>query len=304
MSGGWTIWALGAWLLALGGCAAANTGSPPRSMPMARAMLAPEHRIFHDALADYGDWVLIEPYGYLFRPRTDFHDWRPYQYGFWAPTDAYGWVWISSEPFGWATFHYGRWFHDPYHRWVWQPGSLWAPAWVSWQMNDRYVAWAPLPPAGRPLKDVPGGPYLFASLHGMGSPDLGSQVATQAQLGAAVADLEAADRTELVEGARVPVGPPIARIERATGRSLPRVRVDDLLSGGERADAPEAPAAGRAGPVPSLDETRRAAEQAAREARQVSAAGGRLPARLSIVRPLVEARRRAAPAIPDTARRR
>src|SRR5262245_33979582 len=31
------------------------------SMPLARASLAPEYRIFYDTLVDYGDWVLIEP---------------------------------------------------------------------------------------------------------------------------------------------------------------------------------------------------------------------------------------------------
>ena len=38
--------------------------------------------------SDYGDWVLIEPYGYVFRPRVGFDTWHPYWDGFWAPTDV------------------------------------------------------------------------------------------------------------------------------------------------------------------------------------------------------------------------
>src|SRR6266496_1683468 len=31
--------------------------------------------------------------------------------------------------------------------WVWIPGTVWAPAWVTWTYNDNYVGWAPLPPS-------------------------------------------------------------------------------------------------------------------------------------------------------------
>jgi hypothetical protein len=29
------------------------------------------------------------------------------------------------------------------------PGTVWAPAWVTWTFNDRYIGWAPLPPSVR-----------------------------------------------------------------------------------------------------------------------------------------------------------
>src|SRR5439155_7247046 len=109
-------------------CAVGGVVSDAPSMPAARAALRPEFRIFYDALVDYGDWVLIEPYGFVFRPKVDFATFHPYADGFWAPSDSWGWVWISAEPFGWATYHYGNWFWDRYQGWVWSPGPNWGPA--------------------------------------------------------------------------------------------------------------------------------------------------------------------------------
>ena len=129
-------------------CAASGLTPLPQSMPAARAALRPEYRIFYDTLTDYGDWTLIEPYGFVFRPRVHFATWQPYSDGFWVPTDVYGWVWVSSEPFGWATYHYGQWFLDSFQGWVWMPGLDWAPAWVDWRVTDNYVGWAPLGPNG------------------------------------------------------------------------------------------------------------------------------------------------------------
>ena len=59
-------------------CAAAGLQSVQPTMPAARAALLPEYRLFYDALVDYGDWVLIEPYGYVFRPNINFVAWSPY----------------------------------------------------------------------------------------------------------------------------------------------------------------------------------------------------------------------------------
>ena len=102
----------------------------------------------------------------MFRPQVDFSDWRPYSYGFWAPSDAYGWVWVSSEPYGWATYHYGRWYYDEFQGWVWIPGAEWGPAWVAWEQTDDYVGWAPLGPGGSwnqfRTANAPGGPFARA----------------------------------------------------------------------------------------------------------------------------------------------
>lgn len=295
--------------LALASCAVSTPGvRSSRSMPAARAALRPEYRIFYDTLNDYGQWVLIEPLGYLFRPRADFNDWRPYASGFWAPSDSYGWVWISSEPYGWATYHYGRWLYDDFQGWVWVPGLDWAPAWVSWQATDHYAGWAPLAPGNgwQPrTSNAPGGNYLFTSLDRLGSTDL--EIKHASDLGDEVAKAQPIERDAVVDGVRVPTGPSFERIERAIGRKLPRVRIGDLLpqaAGEGVAAAGSSGDLGKAAPERPgiLDEARRAGEQAARDARGFQSRGGLVPARISIVRPVVPSRLRLRqrPAAQDT----
>ncbi len=101
---------------------------------------------FYDELSPYGDWVQTRDYGWAWFPRNVHPYWRPYTDGRWVTTD-YGWTWASNEPFGWATYHYGRWERDPRFGWLWVPGTVWGPAWVSWQYGGGYVGWAPLPPS-------------------------------------------------------------------------------------------------------------------------------------------------------------
>jgi hypothetical protein len=268
-------------------CAAGGYVPQTPSMPAARAALRPEYRIFYDALQDYGDWVLIEPYGFVFHPKVDFATFRPYQDGFWVPTDAWGWVWISAEPFGWATYHYGTWLWDRFQGWVWIPGLDWGPAWVTWQLAGGYAGWAPLWPqagAGSP-GEIPGGAYVYAPLERMGSTDLRSHIATQATLGETVADAQPADDVVERDGLRINLGPAFARIERAIGGSLPRVKLAEVAVAGR-------PAAGRheatsaAEPVlVDIEAARREAEDAARRTRAMIQGGGRTPAVLRIVRP-------------------
>src|SRR5262249_26137921 len=64
----------------LSGAAGGGMQAVSTPMPAARAGLLPEYRIFYDALKDYGEWTLIEPYGYVFRPNVSFIGWSPYQY--------------------------------------------------------------------------------------------------------------------------------------------------------------------------------------------------------------------------------
>jgi hypothetical protein len=100
---------------------------------------------FYDELSPYGDWVRTREHGWAWFPRDVRAGWRPYDDGRWIDTD-FGWTWYSYESFGWATYHYGRWAWDPRFGWLWVPGTVWGPAWVSWQHGDGYVGWAPLPP--------------------------------------------------------------------------------------------------------------------------------------------------------------
>ena len=101
--------------------------------------------VFYNRLAPYGNWIWLQGQ-YVWVPRNVGPYWRPYTVGRWVFTDRYGWMWVSSEPFGWATYHYGRWGFSKRVGWFWVPGNRWAPAWVSWRQSTDYLAWAPLPP--------------------------------------------------------------------------------------------------------------------------------------------------------------
>jgi hypothetical protein len=281
-------------------CASQGFAPAEHSMPAARAALKPEHRLFYDALNDYGDWVLISPYGYVFRPRATLDTWRPYGDGFWVPTDPYGWVWVSSEPYGWATYHYGQWAYDSFQGWVWLPGVDWAPAQVVWQASDTYVGWAPRMPSGASASSVPGGAFSYVPVNELASTNLKSQIVPESRLGAARAEIEPVENYAQVGGVQINRGPRLDWVERKTG-PLKLAKVEDLVppgavpraaptSSSPPAATPANPAASaakpRAGTNPTAEPiaTQRAAEKAARDARNVQSSGT-APSRLQVVRP-------------------
>jgi hypothetical protein len=263
-------------------------------MPAARASLRPEYRLFYDALVDYGDWVLIEPYGYTFRPRVAVDLWDPYQDGFWSPTDIYGWVWMSAEPFGWATYHYGRWFRDDYQGWVWVPGLDWAPAWVSWAADDQYVAWAPLAPGRDFDSTAPASAYTVAPRASLGSTDLSTHTLKVDRLGSRADALRPVANLDQAEGVVFNRGPRVDWVEQVRGPLL-RARLQDLVPGRSIRLEPQQPKAGAA-TTPRPAEEQRAAEQAAQRARQLMQQKSATPQMLPIVRPFAPA------GTPDTAR--
>lgn len=108
---------------------------------------------FYSYLSDYGIWVYYPPYEYVWVPQVTGYGWRPYTYGHWVWTDC-GWTWVSRFEWGWAPFHYGRWGWNAELGWFWVPGTVWAPAWVTWRHSTLYVGWAPLPPGVRFVREV------------------------------------------------------------------------------------------------------------------------------------------------------
>jgi hypothetical protein len=100
---------------------------------------------FYEPLEPYGRWIETIRYGWVWHPHEMPDDWRPYSYGHWQCTEM-GWVFVADHPWGWACYHYGRWLHTPDNGWIWIPGTVWAPAWVSWRSGGEHVGWAPLPP--------------------------------------------------------------------------------------------------------------------------------------------------------------
>jgi hypothetical protein len=243
--------------------------------------------LFYDALQEYGDWTLIEPHGFVFRPRSTFARWQPYSDGFWVPTDLYGWVWVSAEPFGWATYHYGQWFHDDFQGWVWLPGVQWAPAWVDWRANDSYVGWAPLAPRGA---RVPEDAYRYVPASQLGSTNLRDYAMSARQLGETVAGSRPIENLDRVEGGTVfNRGPSLAWVERRRGALL-RSKVEDLVP---QAVLRSPGAAGKdeewaRKPDGTLDTTtvlKTAAERAARRALELSRGEAQIPQYTPMVRP-------------------
>ncbi len=94
----------------------------------------------------YGEWLWDDVYGYVWRPFIDNGaypwGWQPYIYGNWA---AYGNqpFWIPGEPWGWIPYHLGVWHWSKKIGWVWLPGSMFAPAWVTWDFYFGYACWRP-----------------------------------------------------------------------------------------------------------------------------------------------------------------
>src|SRR5690349_2931534 len=105
-----------------------------------------DESVFYDRLSPYGHWTYVTPYGQVWVPAVGY-GWRPYYYGQWVLTD-WGWTFVSDDPWGWAAYHYGRWNWAVGVGWYWIPGTLWAPAWVSWRYGAGYVSWCPLGPSG------------------------------------------------------------------------------------------------------------------------------------------------------------
>jgi hypothetical protein len=293
-------------LVLLGGCAAAGLTPVTPTQPIARAQMRPEYRVFYDALKDFGEWVLIEPLGWVFRPDVAYNIWQPYSDGFWAPTDAYGWVWISAEPFGWATDHYGQWLYDRFQGWVWTPGLDWAPAWVTWTISGDYAGWSPLPPGGdaarlNSLAPIPPAAVHFAPLAQLGSTDLAARTVTATQARGMAEEAKPVKNLAERDGVTFNRGPSLAEVERRGG-PLSRARIEDLVPAnlGRLAAEPAGKApAGKAPARPDDDPivvTKRAAERAAADARRLTGASGPSPSWLLMVRPVLGPPKPAGPA--------
>jgi len=94
----------------------------------------------------YGEWLWDDMYGYVWRPFIDNGmypwGWQPYYYGQWAMTGGQM-FWVPQESWGWIPYHLGIWQWDKKHGWVWLPGSMFAPAWATWDFYFGYACWRP-----------------------------------------------------------------------------------------------------------------------------------------------------------------
>jgi len=150
---------------------------PPPSGVEARGDAPP---VVVSELQEYGEWVNVPAYGYVWRPRVAV-GWSPYVYGHWVWISPYGWTWVSYEPWGWYPYRCGYWVTDPVYGWIWSPYNAFVsvnfvfgsnryrhhnvyfrPATVRFVPEGRDVRWVPLRPGERyhPVGYTRGDPRL------------------------------------------------------------------------------------------------------------------------------------------------
>jgi hypothetical protein len=173
---------------------------------------------FYEPLTPYGRWEVVGSYGRCWIPGGVEADWRPYSEGYWQRTDA-GWYWVSDEPWGWATYHYGRWNLSTQFGWYWVPQTQWAPAWVSWHSGGGYIGRAPLYPPD--VRVISPRAYVFVEEGHFMEPVRRSTVVV--------------NNTTIINKTVINEAPATAAIEKASGRKVQAVPVQELRHKAEAA---------------------------------------------------------------------
>src|SRR6267143_1078015 len=194
-------------------------------------------------LFTYGAFSSCGGYGLGWRPFGVGAGWSPFSTGQWMWDPAFGWTWMSSQPWGWAPYHYGGWLFDagcggwfysppmfyesPYiprrhsPRGVHPPRPLYQPATGVFVRNKGKVGIVPI----HPLDEKGKTPRNLE--HGVFSPVLSkgmSERITGGEFGKKWETLKSAPR-EALTGSLVPTRPP-TRVSRtiaeagSSGRSL------------------------------------------------------------------------------------
>jgi hypothetical protein len=191
---------------------------------------------FHETLAPYGRWVVTRGYGEVWIPASIVVGWEPYSDGEWIWTD-YGWTWVSYDPWGDAPCHYGTWvWVDPYG-WVWLPGTIWAPAWVTWAWTDDYIGWAPVPATFVLASSGYSGPavvaaparYVFVPANQFVGVNVQAVRVPVSQNSVILSRSRKATHFSVSGGiVRATADPPLAFVQRVSGKRIERTSVDKL----------------------------------------------------------------------------
>jgi hypothetical protein len=179
--------------------------------------------VFYSELEPYGEWVVVNQYGRVWRPSIVVvgAGFRPYgPGGHWVYTD-YGWSFESDWGWGWATFHYGRWYLDPGYGWVWVPGTVWAPAWVAWRYGGGYAGWAPLPPVGSTIVIETYHPYwCFVETRYLVTPNVYHYAMPVQNYHVAFSATASVQQTMTHNGAHWNAGPPPGQVSKEIGQPI------------------------------------------------------------------------------------
>ena len=189
-------------------------GQPSVSVGVSVPLPSVEIRVesdFYEPLTPYGRWEVVGSYGRCWIPGRVEADWRPYSEGYWQRTDD-GWYWVSDEPWAWATYHYGRWNLSAQFGWYWVPQIQWAPAWVSWHSGGGYIGWAPLYPSD--VRVISPRAYVFVEERHFMEPVSRSTVIV--------------NNTTIINQTVIHEAPATAAIEKASGRKIQTVAVQEL----------------------------------------------------------------------------
>lgn len=118
-----------------------------------------------------GNWYNVPGQGYVWSPyEAENSGWDPYGCGSWMWQPAFGYGWVSCEPWGFMPYAYGAWNFFPGFGWGWAPGGG-GPWWNSggWVANIGYAPngyqgphrphGGPVHPGGGSIPLRPGGRY-------------------------------------------------------------------------------------------------------------------------------------------------
>jgi hypothetical protein len=268
---------------ALLGCAT-SFGQPSASMEISLPLPSVEVTLpsveiraesdFYEPLAPEGEWVVVGSYGRCWRPSHVERDWRPYCNGSWERTEA-GWYWVSDEPWAWATYHYGRWDYTDRYGWYWVPQVQWAPAWVSWHEGGGYVGWAPLQPSvsisinglvGYNQSRISPRAFIFVRQGQFLDPIRPAMVI--ANNTTVINHTKTVINTRIVNNTVINEGPATAVIEKASGRTVHAVAVQQLR---HQAEAPIAARQRRSTAITETKSQRAVAGQVVPENKTVAA---------------------------------
>lgn len=201
-----------------------------------------DFQIFYDELSPYGHWVDYSNYGYIWIPDVR-REFTPYATnGHWVMTD-YGWTWVSDYRWGWAPFHYGRWDYDDYYGWFWVPDNEWGPAWVSWRSGNGYYGWAPMRPGmnihnsfNDNYRDI--GRWNFVRDRDFGRRDIDRYFINRGNYTTIINNTTVINNTttDRRRNATYVSGPEEDNVQRATGRNINRVRIQDHERPGQKLD--------------------------------------------------------------------
>jgi hypothetical protein len=198
----------------------------------ARAYTSVSVSFFYDSLAPYGSWVTVRSYGRCWRPAHVSVGWQPYLYGKWIYTDA-GWTWVSFDPWGGDPYHYGTWVSTAAYGWIWVPGTIWAPAWVTWYITDDAFGWAPVPPSfyvgisgyAGPALTVSRSAYVFVPAQQFVGVNVSSVRVPVTQNATFIARARPVTQFAVQGGVLSSGGPALPQVERLAGKRIQRVSI-------------------------------------------------------------------------------